>query len=190
MWARSNPGFGPGRPVWAIHFEKEAGWCPLVTCDGHPVSIPEKKLKPFVSELGCTSAHALRITGVPELCTTCMQPHANIPTKYLPHALPFIHLGGLPEASDKLGTLFPESGPPLSYRARRGVAHMLARMYFCGSVLEAYAAGRKNAAPPQAEKYRGFCSPQAPPEARFRRRRRFFRFLVLCFWTPFVNFNT
>ena len=41
-----------------------------------------------------------------------MQPHANIPTKYLPHALPFIHLGGLPEASDKLGTLFPESGPP------------------------------------------------------------------------------
>ena len=58
-------------------------------------------------------AHAfLRVTGVPELCTTCMQPHANIPTKYLPHALPFIHLGGLPEASDKLGTLFPESGPP------------------------------------------------------------------------------
>jgi len=56
--------------------------------------------------------YSLRITGVPELCTTCMQPHANIPTKYLPHALPFIHLGGLPEASDKLGTLFPESGPP------------------------------------------------------------------------------
>ena len=27
-------------------------------------------------------------------------------------ALPFIHLGGLPEASDKLGILFPESGPP------------------------------------------------------------------------------
>ena len=59
MWARSNPGFGPGRPVWAIHFEKEAGWCPLVTCDGHPVSIRKKTKTIFpVSELGCTSAHA------------------------------------------------------------------------------------------------------------------------------------
>ena len=42
LWARSNPGFDPGRPVWAIHCENEAGWCPHVTCDGHPVSIREK----------------------------------------------------------------------------------------------------------------------------------------------------
>ena len=41
---------------------------------------------------------------------------------------------------------------PLSYRARRGVAHMLARMYFCGSVLEAPLQEEKNAAPLQEGK--------------------------------------
>ena len=43
---------------------------------------------------------------------------------------------------------------------------------------------RRRQSPPQAEKYRGFCPPQAPPEARFRRRRGFFRFLILFLDSP------
>ena len=48
-------------------------------------------------------------------------------------ALTFIHLGGLPEASDKLGVLFPESGPPVPQVAGY---HMwaLPRFFFAGSV--------------------------------------------------------
>ena len=44
-----------------------------------------------------------------------------------------------------------------------------------------------------AEKYRGFCPPQAPPEARSAVGGDIFRFLVLCFSvivTPFVKFYT
>ena len=42
------------------------------------------------------------------LCVTTCEYHNET---FAP-ALPIIHLGGLPEASDKLGILFPESGPP------------------------------------------------------------------------------
>ena len=42
------------------------------------------------------------------LCVTMCEHHNET---FAP-ALPIIHLGGLPEASDKLGILFSESGPP------------------------------------------------------------------------------
>ena len=46
---------------------------------------------------------------------------------------------------------------------------------------------RRRQSPPQAGKYRGFCPPQAPPEARSAVA-EFLMFLVLCFWTPLVKF--
>ena len=68
-----------------------------------------------VSELGTHFEHALLLNGdyggpgaLYYLCVTTCEYHNET---FAP-ALPFIHLGGLPEASDKLGILFPESGPP------------------------------------------------------------------------------
>ena len=68
-----------------------------------------------VSELGAHFEHALLLNGdyggpgaLYYLCVTTCEYH----NKPFAPALPIIHLGGLPEASDKLGILFPESGPP------------------------------------------------------------------------------
>ena len=68
-----------------------------------------------VSELGTHFEHALLLNGdhggpgaLYYLCVTMCEYHNET---FAP-ALPIIHLGGLPEASDKLGILFPESGPP------------------------------------------------------------------------------